>query len=239
VRRALVLAIALAVLAAPATALAHEGNPNYRSVIDGVKPAVKGVSITVLGYDDQMQLLNRSTQTVTIQGYNGEPYARVLPDGTVEVNKRSPAMYLNEDRLGDITPPKSADPKLPPQWVTQGKDRRFIWHDHRMHEFSNAVPPQVKDVHKRTKIWDYSVPISVGSTKGAITGTLYWAGKPKGFPIAAIISLIAVIVLAIVFVVIVRRRRGTPPEDGDGEADVPDSRVPDEPTTVGAVKEAW
>jgi hypothetical protein len=97
-RRALVLAVLATPLLAAPVAVAHQGNPNFRSIVDGVTPAVRGLKLQVLNYDDRFELTNRSGQTVTVQGYNGEPYARVLADGTVEVNKRSPAYFLNDDR---------------------------------------------------------------------------------------------------------------------------------------------
>ena len=52
---------------------------------------VPGVKLQVLGFDSQFQLTNRSTQTVTVFGYDGQPYARILPNGTVEQNHLSPA----------------------------------------------------------------------------------------------------------------------------------------------------
>jgi hypothetical protein len=94
----------------PGVAAAHQGNPNYRSVLRAVTPAVPGLQVQVLGSDNQMQLVNRSGRPVTIFGYQDEPYARVLGDGTVQVNLRSPAYYLDQDVAG-TTPVSPAQNK--------------------------------------------------------------------------------------------------------------------------------
>ncbi|HEU4944154.1 MAG TPA: hypothetical protein VFT10_03245, partial [Solirubrobacterales bacterium] len=116
-----------------APALGHEGNPNFRSEIDSVRPSVTGVSFEVLDYDSDMQLVDREGHEVTIFGYEGEPYARILRDGTVQVNRRSPATYLNESRFAEGSVPKSADPEAPPLWKTVDNSGTLSWHDHRMH----------------------------------------------------------------------------------------------------------
>jgi hypothetical protein len=206
-RRALALGVAAALLLAQAAA-AHQGNPNYRSVLDSVSPQVKGLSLHVLNYDDRFELTNHSGRTVTIQGYNGEPYARVLANGTVELNKRSPAYYLNDDRYADVKVPASADPKAPPQWSVVDKTASVQWHDHRMHWMSKSMPPQVKDTSKRTKVFDYAIPLSVGSRPGNIRGTLFWQPTSGGgAPVGAIAGLVALVVVGLGAVVIVRRRR--------------------------------
>jgi hypothetical protein len=84
------IAIVLLLFAAP-SAWGHGGNPNYRSVIDRVTPNVPEVSFEVLSYDSYMQLLDQHGHEVVIYGYEDEPYARVLKDGTVQINERSPA----------------------------------------------------------------------------------------------------------------------------------------------------
>ena len=137
--RALVLAAAMAaVWAVPAGA--HQGNPNYRSVIDRVSPTVPGVKLQVLGFDSQFQLTNRSNQTVTVFGYDGEPYARILANGTVEQNHLSPATYINVSDFATVAPPKFTNPKAPPQWRVVDKTGSFIWHDHRMHWMGANLP---------------------------------------------------------------------------------------------------
>jgi hypothetical protein len=213
-RRALALGFAVALLAAPAAA-AHQGNPHYRSVVDSITPAVKGLTLHVLNYDDRFELTNRTGRTVTVQGYDREPYARVLGDGTVEVNKRSPAYYLNDDRYADVKVPASADPKAPPQWAVVDKTGSLQWHDHRMHWMGRNMPPQVKDTSKRVKVFDYAIPISVGRQPARIRGTLFWQPDAGGgAPIGAFAGLGVLALLALGAVVVVRRRRSREPVEG-------------------------
>jgi hypothetical protein len=87
--RAVAAGAALLALASASTAVAHQGNANYRSLIGAVTPPVPGVKLQVLNFDDRLALQNTSGKTIVIQGYNREPYARVLADGTVQVNQRS------------------------------------------------------------------------------------------------------------------------------------------------------
>lgn len=203
-RAALGAIFLLAFIAAPAAA--HE-TPKYESVYDGITPSVQGLRIHVLGLDNQYELIDRTGKMVLVYGYEGEPYGRVLPDGTVQVNVRSPAYYLNQDRFGTTKVPPSANAKAAPQWKYQDKTGRFIWHDHRMHWMAHTVPNQVKDQHKKTKIFNYSIPLSVNGKEEKITGTLFWRGTPKGAPAGAIVALVALVIASLAFVVIVRRRR--------------------------------
>ena len=102
-------------LAANTTAT-ESGNPindqgssyEYRSNITGVTPSVPGLSLQVLEFADRLLLTNHTGKTVTIYGYEGEPYARVLANGTVEQNERSPATYLNTNFYAQVTVPASA-----------------------------------------------------------------------------------------------------------------------------------
>jgi hypothetical protein len=130
-RRALARAVAVALLAA-SPAAAHQGNPNYRSVVDSITPAVKGVTVV----------------------------------------------------------PASVDPKAPPQWSVVDRTARLEWHDHRMHWMSRSPPPAVKDNSKRTKVFDYAIPLQVGDQPASIRGTLFWqpdegGGAPVGMFVEA------------------------------------------------------
>jgi hypothetical protein len=152
-RLALLACFAAAIL--PVAAAAHGGNEKFRSDFRSIQPQVPGITVEVLNYDDRLLLINRTGKTIAISGYEREPYARLRADGTVEVNRRSPTHYLNEERYGGTPVPTSADPKAVPQWQTVSRTGRFEWHDHRIHWMSkNTVPPQVKDEDKRTKVFD-------------------------------------------------------------------------------------
>jgi hypothetical protein len=236
--------LALALLALPVRANAHpsgtgvgvsteSGNPiddqgsnfNYRSNITSVRPSVPGLSVQVLEFADRLLLTNRTGQTVTIYGYQGEPYARVLANGTAEQNVRSPATYLNTSFYGNVTVPPNASPSAPPKWEVVDRTGQFEWHDHRIHWMSPLTPPEVKDKSKLTLVFAWQVPIAVGARKGAISGQLYWTPESSKASIAVIVLGVAIVAGGLLFVLFVRRRRkrrpggtgGGAPADGPGE----------------------
>jgi hypothetical protein len=182
-------------------------NYHYRSNITGVAPSVPGLSLEVLEFADRLLLTNHTGRTVTIYGYQGEPYARVLADGTAEQNTRSPATYLNTSFYGNVTVPASASPSAPPHWVVVDRTGQFEWHDHRIHWMSPLTPPQVKDKGKRTLIFDWQVPIRVGAQMGAVNGQLFWTPESSRASTAVIVLGVAIALLGVLFVLFVRRRR--------------------------------
>jgi LPXTG-motif cell wall-anchored protein len=196
-----------------APALGHEGNPDFRSEIDSVSPSVPGVSFEVLNYDADMELVVREGHEVTIYGDEGEPFARILRDGTVQKNQRSPATYLNVDRYAEVPVLKSADAQAAPLWKTVDDSGTLRWHDHRMHYMATGTPPQVKDEGKRTKVYDYEIPLRIDGKKGAVDGTLFWVGPTDTSKTPFLIAGIAIVVLGGGAVLIARRRRRG--EDGD------------------------
>jgi hypothetical protein len=200
------------VLLPSGTALAHEGNPDFRSEIRAIEPATPGLSVEVLDFDDSLRLLNRSDGVVVIRGYDGEPYARIDSDGTVELNRRSPAYYLNQDRFANVQVPPSANADAAPQWEQVDRSGALTWHDHRAHYMGEGTPPQVKDEGEETKVFDYLVPIEVDGRPGAIQGTLTWVGEDTSFPIAPFIGLALVAALGLA-VLLIRRRRGAQSEE--------------------------
>jgi hypothetical protein len=222
--RAAALAGALAVGVASA-ASAHGGNPNYRSVVHGITPHVPGLQVRVLDFDNRMQLYNTGHHNILIYGYQHDPYARMLPDGTVEVNTHSPAYWVDQERFGNVPVPASAGANKPPHWQVVDKAGEFDWHDHRMHWMSTSLPNQVTDKSKKTKIFDYRIPMRVDGKPETLTGTLYWVGLPGGSaPPWALISLGVVVLAGGAAVLLVRRRRS-----GAGK--------PTKPTEPS--KEAW
>lgn len=203
---------------------------DYRSYITAVDPPVPGLQLEVLEFADRLQLRNHTGQTVTIYGYSGEPYARVLANGTTEENLRSPAVYLNQNFYGQVTVPAQANPDARPRWSVIDRTGQFQWHDHRIHWMSPVRPAKVKNASKRTKIFDWEVPIAVGRRRGAVHGELFWVPDSSKAPLAAIIALIALVAAAIGFVLFMRARRARSHPHG------PDSTRPNGPS---ACREAW
>jgi hypothetical protein len=180
---------------------------DYRSNITKITPTFPGLSVEVLEFADRLLLRNHTGKTVTIYGYEGEPYARVLANGTTEQNVRAPATYLNTNFYADVTVPSSASPSAPPQWEVVDRTGEFEWHDHRIHWMSPVPPSKVKDKSKRTWIFDWKVPIAVGATRGSIDGELFWTPENSKAPLAVIILGVVIVLGGLAFVLFVRRRR--------------------------------
>ena len=200
----------------PSSPIRESGNPiedkgnsyHYRSYITHVVPDAPGLSLQVLEFADRLILTNHTGSTVTVYGYEGEPYARVLADGTVEVNTRSPAYYLNQNFYANVTVPPSATSSAPPQWTVIDRTGELEWHDHRIHWMSPLTPPQVKDQSKRTKIFDWQVPIQVGARRGVIDGQLFWVPEEgTKAPVAAIVAFVVIALAGLALTLVVRRRR--------------------------------
>jgi len=228
--RAILAAGVLGLGLAPAAGAEETSSPvndqgssyHYRSNITSVTPAVRGLSVQVLQFADRLLLINHTGRTVTIFGYSGEPYARVLANGTAERNYRSPATYLNQSFYGDINVPPQASASAPPVWQVVERTGQFEWHDHRIHFTSPAIPPEVKDKSRRTLIFDWQVPIEVGSVKGAIAGQLFWEPENSSTPLAAIIIGLVIVLGGLALVLYVRRRRARTPLPPAGAVGGPD-----------------
>ncbi len=203
------LAVALAaLLAAAPPAFAHEGNPNYLSQVEAITPRTSGVTVEILNRDDRLLLQNTSGEDVVIEGYDDEPYARVLADGTVEVNTNSEAYYVNEDRFANVDVPAGVDSDGPPRWKEISRTGRFEWHDHRAHWMGAGTPPQVKDESARTKVFDWRVPLELGGERGAISGTLFWTpAAGGGAPLGLIFGIAGGLIAVCVAVIVARGRR--------------------------------
>jgi hypothetical protein len=205
-------------------------NYNYRSNITTLHPGLPGLEVQVLEFADRLQLINHTGKTVTIYGYSHEPYARVLADGTVQLNTRSPAYYLNQSFYAQVTVPTFASASAPARWTVVDRTGQLEWHDHRIHWMSPVAPAQVKDKSKRTKIFDWQVPIQVGANQGSINGQLFWVPEQgTKTPFGAIVALIAIVLLGLSLVIFVRRRRNSDTPQGPAGQSIPGE----------SIKEVW
>ncbi len=191
--------LAVVVVGSPAcayqTAPDAAGDANYSSVIRAIAPSTPGVSARVLGHDNLVRLENRSHLNVVVYGYSGDAYARLLTDGTVQLNIRSPSFYLNEYRFGDQRVPSYADARARPQWRTMDRSFQLAWHDHRIHAGKGDRPSA--GARRHTLLYTYRIPLRIGSHPGAISGALYWVGgqDPPSWELFALPALLPFLVL--------------------------------------------
>lgn len=212
-RRSIALAavvLTAALLAPGAEAHYGTGKLGYRSTIRGVKPPMPGLGLKVLYGDDQVSMDNRTGKTIVIDGYGGEPYLRFGPDG-IFVNVNSPAGFLNQDRYGESTVPKSASVKARPNWQKLAGGQKWAWHDHRVHYMSRIPIQQIRDAPRKPHhVFDWKVPATENGKAFVIAGSLDYkppslTTKKKGFPVALAIALVTLIGAGMVGLFAVRR----------------------------------
>jgi hypothetical protein len=172
-RTPLVVALATVALAVPVGAHGDEGSlEGFESTITGVEPSIPQVTVQVLDGDDELELTNSTGTTVTIFGYQKEPYLRFDSDGVYE-NQRSPAAFLNDDRFGTTAVPPDVSAKEEPLWKLATTGTTYSWHDHRIHWMSPIPPPVVsenEDEHHH--VFDWRVEAQAGETPFAVLGSL-------------------------------------------------------------------
>jgi hypothetical protein len=202
VRRLLVVVLGvLGVLLVPGPAQAHVGGGTAGSDFAGrvlaVTPAMPGVSVRVLQFGDEFELVNRSSTEVTVPGYSDEPYLRIGPDG-VWRNANSPATYINLDRYGNVQLPASADPHADPSWERVSTEPSYVWHDHRTHWMTKGqLPPAVAADPTRThRVFDWEIPVLHGSQKVVVAGELTWSPPPAPWlvwPVYVVLALLGTV----------------------------------------------
>lgn len=185
-------------------ALADPAVPtNYRSTVTDVT-TVAGepldLEVEVLGGDTYLVVSAPEGTELAVPGYDGEPYIRIAADGTVEVNQRSPARWLNDARYGsaEVDVPPQADADAPPAWEPAARSGTYAWHDHRIHFMSPQLPSQVDpDLREVQRVWEWEVPIEIDGQDAVIAGTLDWVpGPPPVTPVAlVVVSLAAAVAL--------------------------------------------
>ena len=196
---AVIAIVALVATAAPASAHAVEGAgpTNYLTRLKAVTPADAGVAVRILEFGNRIEVRNTTDRELIVRGYDGEPYLRIGPRG-VSQNMRSKATYLNADRFGETTVPKSADSEAEPDWAFVSDEPVTQWHDHRVH-WMGQEPPAAVDAAPDdiTTIYDdWQIPMTLGGSQEIVArGDLRWIPGPNPLPwlLLAIASAAALI----------------------------------------------
>lgn len=185
-RAAVVLLGLLATLAVAAPASAHVGGgaagSDFDAALRSVTPELPGVTVRVLQFGDQLEVVNDSGTELTVPGYSGEPYLRIGPDG-VWRNALSPATYLNLDRYGRTPIPDDVDIVAAPEWEQVSTEPAYAWHDHRTHWMTEGqLPPLVAAAPDRAHtVSEWTVPMVHGGTEVEVAGVLTWSPPPPGW----------------------------------------------------------
>jgi hypothetical protein len=191
----------------------------HRATVDGIEPGLAGVTIRVLGGEHQLELENRSGQTIVVLGYEEEPYLRIEPDA-VFLNARSRATYLNRGRFGRGRVPSTVDPNAKPLWRRVSGEPVYAWHDHRIHWMQGTPPAAVsEEPRRRQRIRDWKVPLVVDGRRVTVQGHLDYVppGRLSGSLLAVGIT-IGGLGVAAVLLLLGRRTARTRPTPGVGPA---------------------
>jgi hypothetical protein len=175
---------ALALLGAPADALAHRGSPasvasDYEAHLTGARPAVSGLTTAVTGGDIDLVLHVPAGRTIVVLGVEGEPFLR-FRGGVVFANERSPTagsarvVTLSSSHVGG-----------PPAWKEVHRGLSFRWHEQRLRPAfatHNGVAARI------------SIPLLVDGTRTNLVGTSTYAAAPN--PLTWLLPLLLVAVAA-------------------------------------------
>ena len=180
-----------------------------------MEPQVAGLTARVLDRDDRIELTNETGRQVVVVGYQGERYLEFRRSGVYE-NANSPAKYLNQDRYGRTTTPPNARSGAPPVWAIVATTNTYSWHDHRIHWMSPIPPPAAqREPDKRHVVFDWRVPLRVGSQRVTIAGTLEYVPRPEESRLWLWLLVGAAATVAsggLLVTLVLRRRRARPVE---------------------------
>lgn len=190
---AAVLAAAAVVAAAPAAVADAAGPTDYRTDIVSVEPSNAPILVEMIGGDAFLSLEQLEPVEIIVLGYQAEPYLRFDPDGTVYENRRSPAVWLNQERYGNEEPPAFASADARPEWFEVATNGRYAWHDHRSHWMNPQPPPSAE---AGDQVLEATVPIQVAGQTVTITVASYLLASPSILP--TIVGALAGIAAAVV-----------------------------------------
>ena len=193
--RLLVVALGVVLVTAAPAAADAAGPSDFRSEVTGIDPPVAGVEAEIRGGDSFLELRVEAEHTVIVLGYQGEPYLRFQPDGTVERNALSTATYLNDDRTGTgIEIPAratEADADTPPEWEAIADGGTYAWHDHRVHWMRDASPNVDRGARVGGEYDPWRVPLVVDGADTEVRGVLVYETAVSPLPYAAVALAVA------------------------------------------------
>jgi hypothetical protein len=179
-----------------------KGHVEYRPVLGAFRTTVDrtppGADVDVLdGRVPGVFLRWHGDATLTVAGIGAEPFAR-LTSNSAEVNAASET-WQDDQRLRGQAVTTPADPHTP-RWQRQARQPQLTWLDRRLAYAPGAPPDDVARSAKPTTLVEWTIPVTVGTTHDAITGTTTWqpatSDKPRSLVPYAAAALLATAVAA-------------------------------------------
>ena len=191
--RAVVLAVVGLVLGAGPAAADAAKPGKWSSEVTSVEPDPDWLTVETAGGDAFLSVEVDEGHELIVLGYEGEPYLRFNPDGTVEQNHQSPATYINTDRYGtnELAPDDlqgAAVAELEPEWQQVATGGSYAWHDHRTHFMGGDVPAG--------GTIDWEVPMVADGEDVTVAGVMTYEGSSSPVLWYAI-ALVALVGLAL------------------------------------------
>ncbi len=170
-------ALGLFVIAARPAA-AHTTGPQFPSVFDSISPPAPGAQVTVQSTQSAPYLTVRvrGAHTVEILGLEGEPFARIDPQGAF-VNQRSPSLHLIEDPKKQ--PPRRRDQGAgPPDYKQTSPEPVFSYFDPRAEWPHSAPPEDARRLGERATVFRWEIPGRYDGQAITLKGHVDWVPGP-------------------------------------------------------------
>lgn len=168
------LALLLALLGSGTSAAAQptERAPGVWAVLDGVRPALPGVSIKVRPTTGPQLVVSNPTPTeLTVLADAGEPFLRIGPRGVL-ANLNAPSWYQsNAPHRARSIPEQARTPGAEPAWAEVAREPSWAWFEHRLSPTGvGVVAPEAVKGRKTVRLADWSVPMRYGERPVEILG---------------------------------------------------------------------
>lgn len=185
-------------------AVAVKGHVEYRPVLGAFRARVAkvpdGVDLDALdGRVPGLFLRWTGTGTLTVRGIEGEPFARLTPQGT-EVNDAS-ATWQDDQRLRGKPVTTPADPATP-RWRREVPEALLTWLDRRLAYAPGVPPDDALRSSRPTTVVEWDIAVDVDGEPGFLQGVTTWVPAAAESPleeerptwVAYVLAAVAVVV---------------------------------------------
>jgi hypothetical protein len=157
-----------------------EGHIEFRPILGAVVPSMTsgarplpGVTVRVLpGRWPGMLMQSTSPEPVTVEGRDGEPFARFSRRG-VEVNLHSP-VYVEGQKARGLLARLPADAEARPRWRLVSPVPSFTWIEPRARYAPEQPPGPVVARGEPARLVSWSIPLTQDGRRVEVRGTTSW-----------------------------------------------------------------